>query len=148
MSKRNMNAAQVAFAAGASKPESIEQLRKEAEADTGTKLDPANNPQPIAIEKVEDDGAPIVASDETIKEEVQTSEPKIESPINGDDAKLSGDALIEKYGNKSRAIRALSQQGMKTGDIAKKLGILYQHARNVLNQPLKREIAAQRQQTH
>lgn len=48
--------------------------------------------------------------------------------------------LIGAYGNKSNAIRGLSGLGIKTGPISKLLGIRYQHARNVLQKPLKRVI--------
>lgn len=53
--------------------------------------------------------------------------------------------LIAKYGNKSNAIRAMAASGMKCGPISKALGIRYQHARNVLNQPLKRVIKEERE---
>src|SRR5690606_17321954 len=53
--------------------------------------------------------------------------------------------LIEGFGNKSNAIRGLAALGLKAGPISRHLGIRYQHARNVLQRPLKREIAAQRQ---
>jgi len=52
--------------------------------------------------------------------------------------------LIAKYGNKSNAIRALAAEGHKCGPISKALGIRYQHARNVLSQPLKRVIKDER----
>lgn len=58
---------------------------------------------------------------------------------------LSAEELIQKYGNKSKAIRALAQEGHKCGPISKMLNIRYQHARNVLNQPLKREIKSERE---
>lgn len=41
---------------------------------------------------------------------------------------------------KSAKIRYLHSQGMTTGQIAKVLDIRYQHARNVLTQPLKRPV--------
>ena len=51
--------------------------------------------------------------------------------------------LIAQYGNKSKAIRALNGEGHKTGEIAKMLGIRYQHVRNVLVTPVKKvEVAA------
>lgn len=53
--------------------------------------------------------------------------------------------LIAKYGNKSNAIRAMAAAGMKCGPISKALNIRYQHARNVLNQPLKRVIKEERE---
>lgn len=58
--------------------------------------------------------------------------------------KMSGAELIAAFGNKSNAIRGLDALGMKPGPIAKKLGIIYQHARNVLKRPLKRVIKAER----
>jgi predicted xylose isomerase-like sugar epimerase len=45
--------------------------------------------------------------------------------------------LIEKYGDKSKAIRALHQEGYKNGQIADMLRIRFQHVRNVLNQKTK-----------
>ena len=48
---------------------------------------------------------------------------------------------LTKYGTKSAAIRALHAEGIPTADIARRLGIIYQHARNVLKQPLKRKAA-------
>jgi hypothetical protein len=45
--------------------------------------------------------------------------------------------LIAKFGNKSKAIRALSAEGMERGAIAKLLDIRYQHVRNVLITPVK-----------
>lgn len=47
----------------------------------------------------------------------------------------------EKYAGlktKSDIIRAMHKDGYKTGAIAKMMGIRYQHARNVIKQPLKR----------
>jgi hypothetical protein len=53
--------------------------------------------------------------------------------------------LIRLFGSKSNAIREMAKCGLKTGEIAKQLGVIYQHARNVLNRPLKREIKAERE---
>lgn len=53
--------------------------------------------------------------------------------------------LIAEHGNKSNAIRAMSANGKTKGEIAKALGIRYQHVRNVLSQPLKRVIKAERE---
>lgn len=47
--------------------------------------------------------------------------------------------LIAKHGNKSKAIRAMSSEGMTRGQIAKTLGIRYQHVRNVLITPVKNQ---------
>ena len=52
---------------------------------------------------------------------------------------------IKKFGNKSNAIRSLSAEGLGRSDIAKRLGIRYQHVNNVLHQPLKRVIKAERE---
>ena len=52
--------------------------------------------------------------------------------------KLTGSELIEMHGSKSAAIRYLGSQDVAVKDIAEKLGIRYQHARNVLTRPLKR----------
>lgn len=53
--------------------------------------------------------------------------------------------LIGYWGNTSGAIRALAKMGAKNGPISRALGIRFQHARNVLNQPLKRKIKADRE---
>ncbi len=52
---------------------------------------------------------------------------------------------IKMFGNKSKAIRAMSAEGLTRSEIAKRLGIRYQHVNNVLHQPLKREIKAERE---
>lgn len=51
---------------------------------------------------------------------------------------LSAAHLIEKYGSKSAAIRALHRQDYSISEIAKMVGVIYQHARNVILRPLKR----------
>lgn len=51
---------------------------------------------------------------------------------------LSSEQLIKKHGSKSAAIRVLASEGYTTGEIAQKVGVIYQHARNVLKHPLKR----------
>ncbi len=53
---------------------------------------------------------------------------------------MTPEELIKLHGSKSAAIRALSSEGLKTAEIARKVGVIYQHARNVLNRPLKRNI--------
>lgn len=60
------------------------------------------------------------------------------------EAQQSPEYLIAKFGNKSNAIRALNSEGKTRSEIAKLLGIRYQHVNNVLNQVLKRPIKAQR----
>ena len=47
-------------------------------------------------------------------------------------------AEIEKLETKSAKIRALAAKGWSRGDIARVLGIKYQHVRNVLTTPLKK----------
>lgn len=52
--------------------------------------------------------------------------------------------LTAGFGNTSNAIRGLAALGLKPGPISKHLEIRYQHARNVLKRPLKRQIAEDR----
>lgn len=47
-------------------------------------------------------------------------------------------AVVESTDSKSAKIRALLASGMKRGDVAKTLGIRYQHVRNVELTPLKK----------
>lgn len=53
------------------------------------------------------------------------------------------DALKAQFKTKSGLIRYLDSQGYKRADIAKALGLLYQHVRNVLTQPVKTDRAEQ-----
>jgi hypothetical protein len=48
---------------------------------------------------------------------------------------------VAKLESKSAKIRALAAKGWKTGDIARTMNIRYQHARNVLKQPVKNSSA-------
>lgn len=57
----------------------------------------------------------------------------------------NADALIEFFGSKSKAIRALRVQDVAFADIARALNVRYQHVRNVLNQPQKRLLKAERE---
>lgn len=57
----------------------------------------------------------------------------------------TAEEVIAKFGNKSNAIRALSAEGKTRSEIAKILGIRYQHVNNVLKQVLKRPIKAERE---
>lgn len=50
------------------------------------------------------------------------------------------DVELEKITTVSGKIRYLASTGMSRGDIAKKLDKRYQHVRNVLTQPLKKEV--------
>jgi len=70
--------------------------------------------------------------------------PKVDGMTQEKVEAMGASEVIALYGNKSNAIRALSALGMKPGPISKKLGILYQHARNVLSRPLKRVIKEER----
>jgi 2-C-methyl-D-erythritol 4-phosphate cytidylyltransferase len=47
------------------------------------------------------------------------------------------EALMTEYKTKSTVIRFLTTQGQTRSQIAKFMGIRYQHVRNVLTQPLK-----------
>lgn len=49
-------------------------------------------------------------------------------------------AFITASGTKSAAIRRLNEQNHSRGDIAKMLNIRYQHVRNVLITPIKKEM--------
>lgn len=49
--------------------------------------------------------------------------------------------LYEQYKTKSAVIRFLGSKGYKTGDIARFMDIIYQHARNVLKQQPKKKAA-------
>lgn len=62
-----------------------------------------------------------------------------------DAAKMSATDLVNAFGSKSNAIRGLKALDMKTGEIAKSVGVIYQHARNVLLRPLKGVIKAERE---
>jgi predicted ArsR family transcriptional regulator len=55
------------------------------------------------------------------------------------DQKWNAEELLKVHSTKSAVIRYLASQGVSRGDIARILGIRYQHVRNVLTQPLKRE---------
>lgn len=46
--------------------------------------------------------------------------------------------LQDQYKTKSATIRFLHSQGYKVGDIARFMGIIYQHARNVIKQKPKK----------
>lgn len=79
--------------------------------------------------------------------ETKTTAPDATSPAPWSEEDLKtvtakqADGVPEKYRDletKSAQIRAMSADGYKTGQIAKALGIRYQHARNVLKTPLKK----------
>lgn len=54
-------------------------------------------------------------------------------------SEMTRETLLETYKTKSAAIRAMDQEGMTRSEIAKRLDIRYQHVRNVLITPIKRE---------
>lgn len=68
-----------------------------------------------------------------------------ESPVNPSGHKPPH-SLVKHYGTISAAIRELAAGGKTTSQIAKELGIKYQHAYNVLKRPLKRQLAKQRRE--
>ena len=51
------------------------------------------------------------------------------------------DPTQTEFPTKSAKIRYLASTGMKTADIARLMGIRYQHVRNTLQRPLKKETA-------
>ena len=82
--------------------------------------------------QVETDTETVVPTTEVVVETVTEStveEPKV----------LTDKDYYGKYGNISQTIRGMSAEGMTKGQIAKILGKRYQHVRNVLIQPLKKE---------
>lgn len=68
-----------------------------------------------------------------------TAEQKTES--NSVLAAHSIEDLMETYKTKSATIRFLASEGHKRADIARALGIRYQHVRNVLVQDAEKEAA-------
>lgn len=60
---------------------------------------------------------------------------KVEAKV---EAKANPKELIAKYGNKSKAIRALLADGKSRSETAKMLDIRYQHVRNVAVTPIKK----------
>lgn len=81
------------------------------------------------------------AEETEVKTEVaETNETKTETVT-----VQTAEEVIAKFGNKSNAIRALSAEGKTRSEIAKILGIRYQHVNNVLKQVLKRPIKAERE---
>lgn len=66
------------------------------------------------------------------------------SKLSNNQVRLSPLEIKDKYGTKSNAIRTLHGEGYSVKDIASILNIRYQHARNVINRPLKREIKKER----
>lgn len=81
-----------------------------------------------------------------VAETIETIETKTETETETVTVTVqSAEEVIAKFGNKSNAIRALSAEGKTRSEIAKILGIRYQHVNNVLKQVLKRPIKAERE---
>lgn len=112
-----------------------------------------SNTQRVITETEENE---IFAAQETAQETVATEAVEsntetvtTETPTPTSTSKFNPDELKKELGNKSKVIRYLASQGMKTAEIHKLLVahnwrsdknpdqlIRYQHVRNVLNQPL------------
>ncbi len=71
--------------------------------------------------------------------QTQASEPAEETKVEETKKDLSSaqETEFKNLPTKSAKIRFLNAQGWKRGDIAKRLGIRYQHVRNVLVMPVK-----------
>jgi hypothetical protein len=93
--------------------------------------------QPLAIEEPTDVVAEVTAA-------VQGDTPmQTELVATSKGISAAHMALIEPLTTKSAKIRALWALGYKRAEIAKALGILYQHVRNVLTQVPKKPTTAQ-----
>lgn len=86
------------------------------------------------------------AVESVVETETKTEGVEVVETTNKDpEATQPPEYWIKMFGNKSKAIRAMSAEGLTRSEIAKRLGIRYQHVNNVLHQPLKREIKAERE---
>lgn len=103
----------------------------------------ANRKSAVAQQAVETEVKTEVA--ETIETKTTKTETIETKPETETVTVQSAEELIAKFGNKSNAIRALSAEGKTRSEIAKILGIRYQHVNNVLKQVLKRPIKAERE---
>lgn len=82
-----------------------------------------------------------------VREQRQEQEQVQVVPLTKEEAEvMSAAMLVKAWGSKSDAIRGLHALGFTAGDISRMLGIIYQHARNVILRPLKRKIKAEREQ--
>ena len=71
-------------------------------------------------------------------QEQRNTDNQTPAPTPGKEVKpLPTDKAFTDLTTKSAKIRYLHNLGWSTGDIARSLGIIYQHARNVLNTPIK-----------
>lgn len=82
----------------------------------------------IATNEIDHVSNEIIANDEIATNDViDTSE------------EFNIEEAIKEAGSKSALIRKLDREGLTRGQIAKKLNIRYQHVRNVLITPIKKE---------
>lgn len=82
----------------------------------------------VTVETATDSSVPIVEGNLAVEAAPAAEEQKLP---------YDPAVLASLASNKSAQIRYLASCGMKTGEIAKTLGIIYQFARNVLKRPLK-----------
>jgi hypothetical protein len=90
-----------------------------------------NNKTTEAVQNAVESGTATVTTVAAVEPKKVTTKQIMELPA--DVASLEG---------KSAKIRKLASMGWQTGDIARTLQIRYQHARNVLKQPLKSTTSA------
>lgn len=76
--------------------------------------------------------------DITLSEFIQTMHEPNYSPVGADKGLPTKEWLKEQFSTKSAAVRYLVNQGLEVKDIAKHLGMRYQHVRNVSKNELKR----------
>lgn len=108
-------------------------VRKEVPAEVPTEL----NEFVSAEDQVE------VGESEQAPESQATDQGKMVGDVNPIvTAGRSHEQLFKDHKNKSGVIRALHAEGFQTKHICKFLNIRYQHVRNVLTQPLKRQAPA------
>lgn len=116
--------------------------KKQVAAQESTVVDAQTLQVTDAVE-VEGSNETTTASNET--EEVKDSTDDFNLAHEADVMKAGELWLIAHFGNKSKAIRGLAALGHKCGPISRALNIRFQHARNVLNKPLKRLIKEERE---
>lgn len=97
-----------------------------------------------SVEQVEEQIAQVeqvAVETETVEQVEQVEQTEGQEPIVQVDPPLtpvSLEGLMGLFKTKSAVIRYLKSQGQTTAQIAKFMGIRYQHVRNVLTQPLKK----------
>lgn len=75
----------------------------------------------------------------TQQAKVETA-PKSNAVVISDQLQKDYQELKDQGQNKSTTIRALHAKGYSRGQIAKVMGVIYQHVRNVLITPVKRPV--------